>query len=259
MNTLLQDLRFAARTLLKSPTFTLAALVCLALGIGANTAIFSVINGVLFRPLQFGEPEQLVVITEQHPTQLTESDAASMGVFLDWRAGNRTLTDVTLWGSSRFVYDDEEEPSWLDGVIVYPNFFQVLQLQPLFGRLFMMDDAAEGRQGNVAVISHRLWWDRWGGEPDVVGTVIRLDGQPVEIIGVMKPNLAAPAPEVDVWLPVRFTAPNRWTRHARWLTAVGRVKPGVTLAQTRDDFLRISNDLQVGEFSDIYEGWQAAV
>jgi predicted permease len=111
----------------------------------------------------------------------------------------------------------------------------------------------------VAIISHRLWRDRWGADPDIVGTVVRLDAQPVEIVGVMKPNIAAPLPDVDLWLPVRYTAPNRWTRHARWLTAVGRIGPSVTLAQTRDDFRRISNELQVGEFSDIYEGWQAAV
>ena len=254
-----QDIRFALRLLLRAPGFAFIAVITLALGIGANTAIFSVINGVLFRPLQFGEPSQLVVITEQHPTQLTESDAASTGVFLDWRAGNRTLSDVTLWGDSRFVLEIDEEPEWIDGVIVYPNFFKVLQLQPLFGRPFIMDDAVEGRRGNVAIISHRLWRDRWGGEPDIVGTVIRVDAQPVEIVGVMKPNIAAPTPNVDMWVPVRFTAPSRWTRHARWLTAIGRIKPGVTLAQTRDDFLRISNELQVGEFSDIYEGWQTAV
>jgi len=254
-----QDIRFALRLLLRAPGFAFIAVITLALGIGANTAIFSVINGVLFRPLQFGEPSQLVVITEQHPTQLTESDAASTGVFLDWRAGNRTLSDVTLWGDSRFVLEIDEEPEWIDGVIVYPNFFKVLQLQPLFGRPFIMDDAVEGRRGNVAIISHRLWRDRWGGEPDIVGTVIRVDAQPVEIVGVMKPNIAAPTPNVDMWVPVRFTAPSRWTRHARWLTAIGRIKPGVTLAQTRDDFLRISSELQVGEFSDIYEGWQTAV
>ena len=254
-----QDIRFALRLLLRTPGFAFIAVITLALGIGANTAIFSVINGVLFRPLQFGEPSQLVVITEQHPTQLTESDAASTGVFLDWRAGNRTLSDVTLWGDSRFVLEIDEEPEWIDGVIVYPNFFKVLQLQPLFGRPFIMDDAVEGRRGNVAIISHRLWRDRWGGEPDIVGTVIRVDAQPVEIVGVMKPNIAAPTPNVDMWVPVRFTAPSRWTRHARWLTAIGRIKPGVTLAQTRDDFLRISSELQVGEFSDIYEGWQTAV
>ena len=259
LDALRQDVRFALRLLLRSPGFAFIALITLALGIGANTAIFSVINGVLFRPLQFGEPSQLVVITEQHPTQLTESDAASTGVFLDWRANNRTLTDVTLWGDSRFVLEVDEEPEWIDGVIVYPNFFQVLQLQPLFGRPFTMDDATEGRRGNVVIISHELWRDRWGGDPDIVGTVFRVDAQPVEIVGVMKPNIAAPKPNVDMWVPVRFTAPSRWTRHARWLTAVGRINPGVTLAQTRDDFLRISNELQVGEFSDIYEGWQALV
>ncbi len=259
LDALRQDVRFALRLLLRSPGFAFIALLTLALGIGANTAIFSVINGVLFRPLQFGEPSQLVVITEQHPTQLTESDAASTGVFLDWRANNRTLTDVTLWGDSRFVLEINEEPEWVDGVIVYPNFFQVLQLQPLFGRPFTMDDATEGRRGNVVIISHELWRDRWGGDPDIVGTVFRVDAQPVEIVGVMKPNIAAPTPNVDLWVPVRFTAPSRWTRHARWLTAVGRINPGVTLAQTRDDFVRISNELQVGEFSDIYEGWQALV
>ncbi len=174
-----QDIRFALRLLLRAPDFAFISLITLALGIGANTAIFSVINGVLFRPLQFGEPSQLVVITERHPTQLTESDAASTGVFLDWRANNRTLTDVTLWGDSRFVLEMDEEPEWIDGVIVYPNFFKVLQLQPLFGRPFIMDDAVEGRRGNVAIISHQLWRDRWGGDPDIVGTVIRVDDDTV--------------------------------------------------------------------------------
>jgi putative ABC transport system permease protein len=254
-----QDLRFGFRLLARAPGFTLIAVLTLALGIGANTAIFSVINGVLLRPLQLGEPDRLVVIWEENPAQPSESGFASVGVFLDWRETSRTLSDATLWADSRFVVESAGESEWVDGVMVYPNFFQVLQLPPLFGRPFTMEDAAEGRAGNVAIISHRLWRDRWGGDPGVIGMTIRLAGQPMEIVGVLKPNAFAPQPGADLWIPVRFASRDRWQRHSRWLNAVGRLAPGVTLARALDDFERISRDLRAGEFSDIYDGWHAEV
>ena len=157
LDQLRQDLGFAIRTFARNPGFTAIALITLALGIGANTAIFSVMNGVLFRPLQFGEPEKLVAVWEYNPNQEAESGDASAGAFQDWRTQNQTFEDLTAWGWDTYVMQGDDESVSVNGVLVYPNFFSVMQMRPLFGRAFADDDADPGRRGNVVLISHRLW------------------------------------------------------------------------------------------------------
>ncbi len=254
-----QDLGFAVRTFARNPGFTAIALITLALGIGANTAIFSVMNGVLFRPLQFGEPENLVAVWEYNPNQEAESGNASAGVFQDWREQNQTFEDLTAWGWDTYVMQGDDESVSVNGVIVYPNFFSVMRMRPLFGRGFAADDADPGQRGNVVLISHRLWQTHWGADPAVVGQTITLDGNPVTVVGVMRPNVAAPHAEADLWQPYGFRSNVRWDRYTRWINVYGRVKTGATVQQAQQDLSRVHTLLEKGEFADIYDGWDARV
>lgn len=254
-----QDIRFAIRSFRRQPGFTATAVATLSLGIGANTAIFGVVNAVLVRPLPFMEPSRLVTITEENPEQPTESGFASGGVLLDWRERNRTFSDLTAWGRDNLIVETETDAVVLDAGLVYPNFFTVLGLVPMFGRGFVMDDAVEGKMGAFAIISHALWRDRWGADPGVVGSTVRIGGTPIEIVGVMPPDVVAPEPDIDLWVPVRFNAPQPWSRYHRWLTVIGRMSPEASLSAARDDMARISTDLEAGPFADVYRGYRAEV
>lgn len=258
-DTLWQDLTYAIRTFARSPGFTAVAVITLALGIGANTAIFSVINGVLFQPLRFGQPNDLTVVWETSAAENVEKSETAAGTFLDWRERNQTMDDLTAWTWETFVLQSDDESVSLTGVLVYPNFLSVLRTDPLFGRAFTMDDAMPGRRGDVLLISHALWTDRWGGDPGVVGRTVRLDGRPLTIVGVMPPDVAAPDTEAQLWQPVGFYSPMRWERHNRRLTVYGRLKPGVTLAQAQGDLSRVAAQLREGQYADIYRGWDARV
>ncbi len=258
MNTLLRDMRQAVRVLAQNRGFTIVAVLTLGLGVGANTALFSIINGVLLRPLPFEQSQELVVIYEV--SQQSGTGSTAEGTFLDWREQTETLTDIAAWGNVSFILQTDDDAVALDGVITYPNFLRVLGVRPRLGRPYMLDDAVEGRRGNVIVISHRLWQERWGSDPETIGRVVRIDGAPVEIIGVMPPRVAAPEPNIDVWLPEKFAPPSiRWMRHNRWLQAVARLRPEITLEQAQADMARISAGLANGEYSDIYAGWSATI
>ncbi len=254
-----QDIGYALRMFVKNPTFTVIAIVTLALGIGVNTAIFSLINGVVLQPLQFGEPGDLAVVWETSALEGVETSETAVGTFLDWREKNEAFEDVTAWTWDTFVLQEEDDSEVLDGVWVYPNFFSVLQFNPMFGRTFVMDDAPAGVRSNVVLISHTLWRDRWGANPGVVGQTIRLDGNPATIIGVMRPDVAAPEANVDIWVAAGFQSPTRWERHQRRYNILARLKPDVTIGQAQADMSRISADLRAGQYSDIYEGWDAIV
>jgi len=254
-----QDIGYAFRTLLRNPTFAVIAITTLALGIGANTAIFSVINGVVLQPLQFGDPGDLTVVWEVNAGGNVEASETAVGTFLDWREKNQSFEDMTTWTWDTFVLQTKDDSQVLDGVWVYPNFFSVLRYSPLFGRTFVMDDAPTGQRSDVVLISHALWRDRWGGDPGVVGETIRLDGRTATIIGVMRPDVAAPDPDVSIWVAAGLQSPARWERHSRRYTVFGRLKDGVGVSQAQADMSRISSELRAGEYSDIYDGWDAAV
>jgi putative ABC transport system permease protein len=254
-----QDVEYAVRAFVRTPGFTFTALLTLALGIGANTAIFSVVNGVLLRPLRFGEPDRLVTAWEFNPTEPAESGRSSRGLFQDWRNNNDTFADLTAWTWDSFILLGEQESVSLNGALVYPNFFSVLRAYPLLGRPFTPDDAEPGRRGTVMVVSHRLWRERWGSNPDVVGRTVTLDGAPVTIVGVMGPQVAVPHVDVDVWLPVAFRSELWYDRHERVLEVYGRLAPGVTVEQAQRDLSRIERNLAIGEYASVYEGWDARV
>jgi putative ABC transport system permease protein len=242
MSTFGQNLRLGGRTLLKQPTFTAAAVLTLALGIGATTAMFSVVHGVLLRPLPFGDPARLVRVWTVMKPDFGRS-AVSAANWRDWRAQNRSFEDIALWQSNRnFNLTGHGDPERLQGARVSANLFPILRVAPLLGRTFTDDENEIGRE-HVVVLSHALWMRRFGGDPSLVGRTIPLNGVPTTVIGIMKPDFRYPSRTVELWAPVAIPADEYTRRFWMSYSAVARLKPDVTAEQARADLESVSANL----------------
>ena len=257
MQTLWQDLRYGARMLLKKPGFTLIAVFTLALGIGANTAIFSVVNAVLLRPLPYPEPERLMMVRETKLPEVPESQI-SPGTFVDWQTQNTVferlealyVSDVNLTGVSN--------PEWLHGMCVTTGFFSMLGTPPQIGRDFLSDEQKPGHS-NVTIISHALWQRRFGGTPDIINQTIKLDDESFTVIGVMPANSGGlHFRDPDVWMPLALTAEQVQKRDVRSLFPLGRLKPGVTLERAHAEMSLIADRL-ARQYPDSNRGWDVRI
>ncbi len=232
-------LRYAFRTLLRSPGFAAVAMLTLALGIGANTAIFSVVNGVLVEPLPVAHPEQLVMLMAH--SRGHASQWFSPLNFRDVTSGARTLSGAAAYTPTRVNLTGNGEPRRLDALDVSWNFFHILGASPVMGRPFTENDDAAGAAASAVVISYALWQQQFGGRPDIVNSTIRIDGRPCTVIGVAPRDLRAPL-AVDLWRPLVFSphdlAPN--SRGAQWISVLARIRDGATLQQTDAELSNIA-------------------
>lgn len=253
-----QDISYGLRTIARAPQFTAVVVLTLALGIGANTAIFSVVHGVLMRPLGLADPDGLVVLRESSPTLGVGAAPASLPMFTDWREGLASVSSLAAWEWTSLTLQDPDEAVELQGILATGNYFTTLGVTAQLGRLFAEGDAAPGELGNVGVIGDGLWRRRFGADPNVLGKVLALDGRSVEIVGVMPPNHVAPSPEAEVWLPAGFDAatephPNYG---ARQLQIVARLRPGATVEGASREARIIAE--RVAEISPVTsQGWTA--
>jgi len=243
----LRDLRYGARVLAKSPGFTLVAVLALALGIGANSAIFSVVNAVLLRPLPYAEPDRLIRIGGTSKTE--RIGTFSPPDFFDWRARNTVFEGMAAFDASSPSLTGGGEPERLNAARVSPGFFALLRTPPALGREFLPQEEQRG-QHRVAILSHALWQRRFGGDPSVVGRRIELSGDSFEIVGVMPEKFEPPqfagrdAQPPVLWVPF---APDlsQWGRDGRSVDAgIARLKPGVTVEQARAEMEAIARQLQ---------------
>src|ERR1044072_7173372 len=206
MNTLFQDLRYSVRTLLKNPGFTLVAVLALGLGIGANTAVFSIVNAVLLRPLRFEKPGQLVALWETNLSQGLSRSQVSPVIFTDWRQQEQVFAGMAAWWYPQVnLTDTDTEPARVRTIDVTDNFFSVLGVQPMLGRSFLPGEDKRGASA-VAVLSYSLWKNRFGSDPNAVGKPIALDGSVYTIIGVMPQEFQYPE-EIEVWRPLGWDPP----------------------------------------------------
>jgi putative ABC transport system permease protein len=250
MQTLLQDLRYGARTLLKQPGFTLIAVLTLALGIGANTAIFSVVNALLFRPLPFREPGRLVWIANTGTTGGLSSVTTRVVNFNDWRARNQSFEDLAAYfaffdyGSYNLI--GVGEPERVIGVGVSQNFFALLGVAPLVGRNFNEEESRWNASPTV-ILSHAYWVRRFAADPGIVGRALTLNDKPTTVVGVLPPtfefaSVFSPGSRVDLFTPFPLTQEtDRW---GNTLAVVGRLKPGVTMAQAQTEFDLLNQQLK---------------
>ena len=231
MATLIQDLRFAVRTLLKQPGYSFVVILMLALGIAANTAIFTLFNGLFLRPLPFPDPDRIVNLDERAPRWELDYTGANYTDFHYWREENTTFEGMALWGGAAFNLSLDGEAERVTGAIVTHDVAEVLGIQPILGRdIAPEDDVPDAPR--VALLGYDLWQNRFGGDPNLVGTTLHLDGEPFEIIGVL-PEEALFVGEADLWTAFRYdveTNPFSWS-----YTGVGRLKAGVSIEQAQQD------------------------
>ena len=249
MDTLHQDIRYAIRRLLKSPAFTAVALLTLALGIGANTAIFSVVNGVILKPLPYQDPDQLVGIFHLSDGQRTTMSGPN---FTDVRKLNTTMTDAAAYTAARMILTGRGEPQRLDGAQISASLFDILGVAPALGRTSAADENTPGR-GRVAILSDGLWRSRFGADRNILGKSLTLDGVSHEIVGVMPAGFSFPSARA-IWTPLEYTEDFTTSQRGAWyLQAIGRIRPGVSEAQVRAEVETIGKQL-AAKYPDNNEG-----
>jgi len=239
------DLVYAVRGLSKKPLFTCAAVLTLALGIGANSAIFSVVNAVLLRPLPYPAPDRLMMLWTYNPRQGFTRDVSAYPNFDDWRRHSTSFDGMSAYTGSDFTLTQAGDPAEIRGAVVTPGFFETLGVAPALGRTFGPREATAGAD-RVAVLSHGLWQTRFGGDPAVVGRSIALNGVAHEILGVMPPSFAHPD-TAQVWTPLapseRF-AEIMQSRGSYWLQVIGRLKAGVEPGEAQAEMDAIASALE---------------
>ncbi|HEY3041300.1 MAG TPA: ABC transporter permease, partial [Pyrinomonadaceae bacterium] len=247
MNSLLMDFRFGLRMLVKNPLFTVMAILTLALGIGANTAIFSVVDAVLLRPLPYPEAERLVFLWSTMKSQGVTTSGSSIPDYQTWRDQNHVFDGLAGFYNGNFsISADGNAPELVQGAYVTTNFFQVLRVSPSLGHLFT-SQAEQFGQHRVVLISYGLWQRRFAARSDIVGRDIRMAAESYRVAGVMPQGLPFfdNLPEVELWVPISF-APrdNMATRNNHFVNLIGRLKPGVTPQQAQADVSAIAASME---------------
>lgn len=232
---MIRDIRYGVRALLTNPGFTAVAVLTLALGIGANTAIFSIVSGVLLRPLPYREPDRLVTLWERHPAKGVEQENVSPPDFADWRDQQQVFDRLAFWtgpSEMNLVNPDGVEKVWT--VYASSDLFPVLGVEPLLGRAFQVEE--DQREGNrSALIGHAFWQRRFGGDPDVLGRTLTMDTfgrREYTIVGILPPGFSFPE-QSEIWLPAGWNGLSRDRRGGHWLSVIARLKDNTTLAEAR--------------------------
>ena len=251
MDTLIKDLRYGIRSFLKRPGFLVIAISTLALGIGATTAMFTVVNSVLLRPLQFPEPERAVLFEGVNPRMgITESSMSAPDI-ADWQQQSQSFEQIAAFFSGGAILNTGDEAERMRAASVSPEFFPLFKTNPISGRVLQAEDMQEGHETAV-VISHALWQRRFGGAADVVNRKIILNGKPATIVGIMPAGFSYPN-DCEVWTPFPLE-PAKEPRDNRYLSVVTRLKPGVSLAQAQTEMDTINQRL-AQNYAETNGGW----
>jgi putative ABC transport system permease protein len=251
---LAQDIRYGIRTLARSPGFTAVAIVTLALAIGANSAIFSFVDGAMLRPLPYPGAEQIVQVWEKPPRGLRNVISAQN--YLDWKSQNSVFESLAAATGGSMTLSGVDEPVLLRSGRVSASYFDIYQVKPAIGRTFAADEDQPGKE-HVVVLSHRLWAGRFGGDAGLVGRTLTLDGEPYTVIGVMPEGSAFDRGFNDVWRPLAFR-PAELTRNFHWLTVTGRLKADVTLDEARAQMNTIGARI-ARDYPDSNKDWGVTV
>jgi putative ABC transport system permease protein len=251
METLIQDLRHGMRMLVKNPGFTAVALIALALGIGANTAIFSVVNAILLRPLPYKNPDRIAMIWMNNPKLGVDQDWHSYPNYTDYKEQNQVFEDMAAFNDRSYNLTGTGEPVRVMGTVATASLFSVMGVDPAQGRAFSVEEEEPGKD-MVVVISHGLWQRRFGGDASVIGQPISLNGVNRTVIGVMPASFAFSQKDTELWIPLAARPQQKQARFSFWLKSVGRLKPGVTVAQAQADMGAIGERLDEQYFHSRY-------
>ncbi len=246
MGLFVQDLRHATRLLVRNPGFSFAATLTLALGIGANTAIFTVVDAVLLRPLPYKDPERLVMLWETEPSAPQGLFPVTWPDFVDWRAHNSVFDGIVAGTSAGATLTGAAEPLKLQGLEISPETFELLGVEPLRGRVFRADETQPGRN-HVVILSSGLWQRAFGGDGSIVGRKVTLDGEAYDVVGIMPKGFEFPpiwGSRPEYWVPLDLQQPAwRKDRGNHWLWVMGRLKRGTPIEKARADMETISRRL----------------
>ena len=259
MSGIFQDIRYAARQVRKAPGFAMVAVITLALGIGANTAIFSVVNGVLLRPLALSDPDRLVRIWHTPPQSSfpgISTFSVSPANYLDWQSQNHVFESMAIYGFRGFTLTSGDKPEQVDVGAVSAGFFPTLGVRPELGRVLSTDEDQPGRS-NVVVLSHRLWQERFGSNRVIVGNYIKLDGASYLVAGVMPASFRFPD-FAQMWTPLAWTDQEKAIRGNHNLVVIARLRPGVDMKQAQAEMDTISRRLEQ-QYPVDDKGWGAVV
>src|SRR5215216_2928830 len=255
MENLFQDLRYGFRTLIKNAGFAIVAVIALALGTGANSAIFSVVNAVLLRPLSYGNPDSVMMVWGKNVRSNDPKFSISPLDFLDYQGQNTVFDEIASFSYEDFNLSGGDTPEHVQGTMVSANFFDTLQVNPAIGRGFQPEDGQAGANP-VVVISNGLWKRRFGADRDLVGQTILLNGANFTVVGVTPPSFQSPEKGDDLWVPMSFDGSDRMripsntsvealkNRMVRFLKSVARLKPGVTPEQAQSEMDSIAGRLE---------------
>ncbi|MBV8858087.1 MAG: ABC transporter permease [Acidobacteria bacterium] len=228
--TLWRDLGFAARMLWKNPGFTAVAVLAVALGVGANTTIFSVVNALLLRPFAYETTQRVVMVWERGVDQTNNRNSVAPANYMDWRDQTRVFEELAAYGQQHFSINEGEQPERVPGAVVTPSLFRVLAARAERGRTFSEEEGKAGADP-VVLIKHSLWLERFGADPDIVGRTVRIDNKPRTVVGVMPEEFDFPLNACQVWAPLAFDADDAKDRDNHYLQVVGLMRPGVSVAQ----------------------------
>jgi putative ABC transport system permease protein len=256
MATLWQDVRFGLRMLLKSPGFTALAVLALALGIGANTAIFSVAIAILQKPVSFPYLDRLVAVSVVSPQASYEFQGVSPADYFEWKRQSQSFESMTAMQGVELNLTGKGDPGKIHGSRIPANFFDVLSIQPVMGRGFLTEEEQPGREQEV-ILRNGFWQRRFGSDPNVIGQTISLNGQSYTVVGVMGPDLNFPA-QSQVFLPLALDDATKAIRTDRLLEAIARLKPGVSVRDAQAEMFTIAGRLQQ-QFPDAERGWSVRV
>lgn len=256
MANILQDLRYGLRVLLKSPGFTALAVIALALGIGANTAVFSVAIAFLRKPVALPNLDRLVMLLSLPPGETLNFSSVSPADYLDWKAQSHSYEEIAVWKYNDVNLTGTDEPEKLVGGFVSANFFDTVGVQPAIGRAFLPEEEQSGRDQEV-ILSHGLWQQRFGSDPAIIGKTMLLDGKKYNIVGVASRDFAFPV-GVEVWLPLALRPEEQTLRSARTLFPLLRVKPGISVRDVRAEMATIEGRI-AKQFPETEAGWTVKV
>ncbi len=262
MDALLQDVRYAIRTLVRTPGFAITAVIALALGIGANTAIFTIVNAALIEPLPYQDPDRLVLVWESSARRPGRSNVVGPANYIRWRERATAFEDLTGFADTRSVLTGGGDPEEVTAQLVMGGMFKILGVPAMLGRTFSDAELADPA-ANVTVLSHRLWQRRFGSDPGVVGRTVQLNSAPTTVVGVMPPDvqlqtkLSLVGRPTDLWIPYPLSESARIPR-GRSISVVGRLKPGTSIQQAQAEMDTIAAGL-TAEFPQFDTGWTVRV
>jgi predicted permease len=251
MQTVLRNLQYAVRQLIKSPVFTLTAALTLALGIGANTAIFTVVYATLLAPMPYPEPDQLVMVWSKIQG---DRNGISAGDFTDWKNQNTVFQDLNAWSGGSFNLATKDQPEYVEGQFTTPGMYRMMGVKFRYGRDFLPEEGTAGKE-HVVILLNKLW-KRLGSDPNIIGKQIRIDGTPYNVVGVLAPGVTD---RLDQWLiaPLVFK-PEQLNHDFHWLLAMGRLKPGVTIKQAQANMDTVTDNI-AKVYPKSNKGWGAIV